>query len=164
MSQQNYGLYSEVAIDHGSLACLPKPIEKYSPGLSELWIWLPVTEHRISSLAITRVSPGFQQPHLGLLVSPAVVADVPHQGGGPSKGLTRRRGGFAIVNSWDGGWERGKQSALPGLAVAPERLSWHQSSISERPLMDAFLSHAVPVYIHAKQQTLWWKTRVWHWE
>lgn len=84
--------------------------------------------------------------------------------GGPSKGLTRRRGDFAIVNSWDGRWERGKQSALSGLAVAPERLSWHQSSVSERPLMDVFLSHAVSVHIHAKQQTLWWKTRVWRWE
>lgn len=103
---------------------MPKPIEKYSPGLSELWIWLPATEK--SQEGAQDLQPCYHQGITRVSAAPGVTCDGGRHAtakGGPSKGLTRRRGDFAIVNSWDGGWERGKQSALSGLAVAPERLS-----------------------------------------
>lgn len=75
-------------------------------------------EHRIYSLAITRVSAasggaaGVNCDH-GQHAATKV---------GPREGVTPRRAGLAIINSWDGGCESVKQSTLSGLVVTPARL------------------------------------------
>lgn len=75
-------------------------------------------EHRIYSLAITRV-PAASGGAAGVTCDHGRHAATK---AGPREGVTPRRAGLAIINSWDGGWESVKQSTPSRLVVTPARL------------------------------------------